>query len=131
MQNHVRTNRAAALLLALLMLLSVFAGCTGNEKTQGAKTITVAVTHGDGSEKSFELHTDAENLRQALEEEKLVAGEESDYGLYVLTVDGETVNEDNQEWWCLTKGGEMWNYGVDDTNIADGDAYEFTFTVGW
>ena len=49
----------------------------------------------------------------------------------MLTVDGETVNESNQEWWCLTKGGEMHNYGVDDTEIADGEHYEFVFTVGW
>ena len=43
----------------------------------------------------------------------------------------ETVDDGNQEWWCLTKGGEMWNYGVDDTKIADGDAFEFTFTEGY
>ena len=61
----------------------------------------------------------------------LIAGEESSYGLYVETVDGETADEGNQEWWCLTKGGEMWNYGVDDTQIEDGDAFEFTLTVGY
>ena len=49
----------------------------------------------------------------------------------VETVDGETADEGNQEWWCLTKGGEMWNYGVDDTQIEDGDAFEFTLTVGY
>ena len=73
----------------------------------------------------------AENLREALEQEKLAEGEESSFGLFVKTVDGETVDDGNQEWWCLTKGGEMWNYGVDDTKIADGDAFEFTFTEGY
>ena len=70
-------------------------------------------------------------LREALEQEKLAEGEESSFGLFVKTVDGETVDDGNQEWWCLTKGGEMWNYGVDDTKIADGDAFEFTFTEGY
>ena len=43
----------------------------------------------------------------------------------------ETVDDANQEWWCLTKGGEMWNYGADATELSDGDTYELTFTVGY
>ena len=89
------------------------------------------MVHKDGSKKDFTITTEAENLRAALEQEKLVEGEESEFGLFVKTVDGETVNDADQEWWCLTKGGEMWNNGVDTTEISDGDAYEFTFTVGY
>ena len=98
----------------------------------GVKAIALKVVHGDCSKKSFSIRTDAENLRGALEQEEgLIAGSESDYGLYVETVDGETANMDNQEWWCFTKGGEMLMTGVDDTMIADGEQYEATFTVGW
>ena len=79
----------------------------------------------------FVIHTDAEYLRGAMEEKDLVAGEESQYGLYMLTVDGETVDESNQEWWGYTKSGEMVNYGIDTCPIADGDHYEFTLNVGW
>ena len=95
------------------------------------KTIAFQVVHKDGSTQDFEIATTAGTLREALEAEGLIAGEESSYGLYVETVDGETADEGNQEWWCLTKGGEMWNYGVDDTQIQDGDAFEFTLTVGY
>ena len=48
-----------------------------------------------------------------------------------LCVDGETVDDANQEWWCLTKGGEMWNYGAYATELSNGDTYELTFTVGY
>ena len=75
--------------------------------------------------------SDLENLRGALEQESLIAGSESDYGLYVVTVDGETADEAQQQWWCFTKSGEMLMTGVDDTMIADGDAYEITLTTGW
>ncbi len=126
----VRIDRVLALLLASLMLLCSLGACQ-QPKTPGAKTLTVTVVHGDGTQKEFTLQTDAETLREALEEEDIIAGEESEYGLYVLTVDGETVQEEQQEWWCLTKDGQMHNYGVDDTNIADGERYELTFTVGW
>ena len=94
-------------------------------------TITVSVTHADGSEKEFVITTEALNLREALEQENLVQGDESEYGLFVTTVDGEGTDSDKQEWWCFTKGGEMMMTGVDDTLIDDGDHYEIVFTVGW
>ena len=103
----------------------------GEEETAGSKTITVTVVHGDGTSNDITVSTDAENLRDALEAEGIIAGEDSSYGMFVQTVDGETADDGEQEWWCLTKGGEMWNYGVDDTEIADGDVYEFTLTVGY
>ena len=101
------------------------------EETTGSKTITVTVVHGDGTSNDITVSTDAENLRDALEAEGIIAGEDGPYGMFVQTVDGETADDGEQEWWCLTKGGEMWNYGVDDTEIADGDVYEFTLTVGY
>ncbi len=101
------------------------------EGTAGAKTIVVEVIHGDGSTNSFEISTDEEYLRGAVEQEGLVDGDESEYGLYVLTVDGETADESAEEWWCITRGGEMLMTGVDDTPIADGETYEFTLTTGW
>lgn len=109
----------------------------GDESAEPAKaeadevTITVSVTHADGSEKEFVITTEALNLRGALEQENLVQGDESEYGLFVTTVDGEGTDSEKQEWWCFTKGGEMMMTGVDDTLIADGDHYEIVFTVGW
>ena len=89
------------------------------------------VVHGDESTKEFKIQTESENLRGALEQEGLIDGTESEYGLYVLTVDEETADETQQQWWCITKGGEMLMTGVDDTMIADGEQYEFTLATGW
>ncbi len=121
-------------LLALLLAIAVFAGCWfafGPTATAGSKEITVTVTHADESVNTFNLATDAEYLRGALEEQDLIAGVESEFGLYVLTVDGETADDTNQEWWSFTMGGEMLMTGVDSTPIADGDAYEITLVIGW
>ena len=112
---------------AMAVLYNVFKP----ETSKGAKTITAEVVLADGTSNSYEISTDAEYLRQALEEKKLIEGEESEYGLYVKTVDGVTANEGNQEWWCFTKGGESINTGVDTTPIADGDHFEITLTVGY
>lgn len=97
----------------------------------GSKRISVTVVHKDGSEKSFSYQTDAEYLAEVLLNEGLISGDEGAYGLYVTTVDGEEANYNvDQGWWCLTKDGNEWMYGASDTAIADGDKYEWTYTIG-
>lgn len=122
----------AVVALLVLIAAAVFAYVTLSPSgTAGDKTIAVAVIHGDGTQKDFSINTDAETLRDALEPEGLISGTESEYGLYILTVDGETADESQQQWWCITKGGEMLMTGADSTMIADGEQYEFTLTTGW
>ena len=122
----------AVCLLVVLAVGALFIYNANRPSAQlGDKTITVTVVHGDESSKDFTINTNAETLRAACEEQELIAGDESDYGLYVKTVDGETADENAQQWWCITKGGEMLMTCVDDTIIADGETYEFTLTVGW
>ena len=125
-------------ILAVILLLVVAAAAVllylhfRPQASEGAKTLTVQVVHKDESKKDFVLHTDAETLRQALDEEKLIEGTESEWGLYVVTVDGETADDGAQEWWCFNDGeGNMLSTGVDSTMIQDGDRYEIVFTVGW
>ena len=96
----------------------------------GAKTIDFKIVNGE-SVKTVSIQTNEAYLRGALEAKGLIAGDESEYGLFVKTVDGYTVNDANQEWWCFTKGGETVMTGVDTTPIANGDAFEATLTVGY
>lgn len=98
---------------------------------EGNKEVTITVVHADKSEKEFSYKTDEEYLGKVLLEEGLVAGEESEYGLFVKTVDGETADDIKQQWWCLTEGGEMVNTGIDQTPIEDGDQFELTMTEGY
>lgn len=130
--NTQKKTRILAVVLALLILIAAAVWFTHRpEATAGEKALTVEVFHGDGTENDFTFQTRAENLRQACEEQGLIAGTESEYGLYVLTVDGETADETEQQWWCVTKNGEMTEYGVDETMIQDGEQYEFTLKTGW
>ena len=99
--------------------------------TAGSKTVTVEVVHKDGSSKDFPLHTDEEFLGRALVEGGVVEDNQASFGLYILTADGETADEGNQEWWQVTQNGESLNTGADSTPIADGDHFELTLIVGW
>ena len=131
------TNKKTKIILAAAILLVLVVGAlliyNANKPVgqEGGKKLVVTVVHGDGSSKDFSIATDAEFLRGALEEQSLIEGSESEYGLFVTGVDGETADSDQQQWWCFTKGGEMLMTGVDTTPIADGEHYEITFTVGW
>lgn len=128
-----KTKKIIAIIVLVVLVTSAAAAYAvfGPQGTQGDKSITVKVIHADGSNNSFAIETDAEFLRSAVEQEGIVSGSESEFGLYVLTVDGETVDESLEQWWCITRGGEMLMTGIDDTPIADGEIYEFTLTTGW
>lgn len=120
----------AALLIVIATLFGVYQFTRGSV-TQGAKSITVDVIHKDGSQKTFNYHTDREYLGEVLTDEELVSGDIGAYGMFITTVDGETADDTNQEWWCITKGNEQLNTSADQTPIADGDNYELTLTVGY
>ena len=100
----------AALLVVIAALLGVYQFTRGHA-VQGGKDITY--------------------LGELLTEEKLVSGESGPYGLFITSVDGETANDSNQEWWCITKNNEQLNTSADQTPIADGEKYELTLTVGY
>lgn len=97
----------------------------------GAKTIVVEVIHKDGARNEFTYHTDAEYLADVLVEDGLIVGEEGEYGLYIQEVDGEVADFSvDGGWWCLSKDGEMTVTSVSQTPIADGDHFEWTYTIG-
>lgn len=137
MQNRNLATRAAALLLALLTTVTVFAGCSqsgGNGESGGdgdKKTVTVTVTHKDGSTKDFTYETTEEMLGPVLVSEKLIEGEDGQYGLFITTVDGYTADSGSQEWWCLTVDGESAMTGIDSTPIEEGKSYGLVLTVGY
>lgn len=131
MKNNKKGIIALALVLALAVAALVIWQVTKPDTQQGGKTITVNIDHLDGEDTSYEIVTDAEYLRGALEQEDLIAGTESEYGLYVLTVDGETADEAQQEWWGYSVNGAFAEYGVDTQPVADGDVYDFALNVGW
>lgn len=137
-------QKTAALALALALILSLAAcgaqqsgglwdSATYTDDTElgeGATTLTVEVT-AEEKTVTFTIHTDGATLREALEEHGLIAGDESEFGLYVKTVNGMTADYDNDGlYWALYKAGEYLMTGVDTTEIADGEQYELVCTKG-
>ncbi len=98
---------------------------------EGSKNITIDIIIEDEVAKTVNISTDAEYLKEALDEVSLVEGNESEYGFYITSVDGRAADDGNQEWWMITKNGEMHMLGVSETPIADGEKYELTLAVGY
>ena len=122
----------AALILAIAAAVLVGVYWFARPDTQlGAKAITVDVVHKDGTIKTFAYQTDAEYLDDVLVPDGLIAGEDGPYGLYVLVVDGETADYTvDSGWWCLYKNDEMTVTGVSEVTVADGDHFQWVYTIG-
>ncbi|EOS72730.1 hypothetical protein C819_04079 [Lachnospiraceae bacterium 10-1] len=120
----------AALVIAIAAMFGIYQ-FTKPSSTAGEKNIIVEVVHKDETVKSFEYHTQQEFLGDVLVDEALVEGENGAYGLFITSVDGETADDSNQEWWCITKEGGQVNTSADQTPIADGDKYELTLMIGY
>ena len=93
---------------------------------------TVVVTDLDGTETTFAYTSDAASVGEALLAEGLIAGDESDYGLYVTTVNGITADWATENaYWAFYINGEYAQTGVDTTEITEGAVYSLTKTVSY
>ena len=123
---------AAAAVVVLAVVFGVIYTVFSPKATVGAKKITVEVVDNEEKSTNYTVQTDAQYLRQALEEIKdlTIEGTESEYGLMVATVNGvkEDYNTDGA-YWSFYVDGEYCNYGVDQQPIEDGQAYRIVYTV--
>lgn len=126
-----QTKIAGILLILCCALALIVFFQTRPDTTADEKQITIAVIHGNGSENTFSYETDAEYLGEVLTEEGLAEGTEGPYGMFITTVDGETADEGKDQWWCITKAGEMVNTGADQTPIQDQNQFELTLKEGY
>ena len=97
-----------------------------NVRGEGATSFTFTVVTKAGQEKTFTVKTDKTIVGEALQDAGLIAGEDGRYGLYVKTVDGETLDYNTDgKYWAFYVDGEYALYGVDSTEIEAGRVYSF------
>ena len=93
---------------------------------EGQSKFLFTVVDKDGNETNFEIQTDKENVGEALLDLELIAGEDSEYGLFVKEVNGITADYNvDQTYWAFYVDGEYAMSGVDTTVIEEGKAYAF------
>lgn len=112
----------AVLIAALVAVWMIF----GAKPQEGAKEITIEVINSADESTVYELNTDAEYLRQAMDEADglTYGGSESEYGMMVDTVNGEVADYNvDGSYWSFYVNGEYCNYGIDTQPVTDGDAF--------
>lgn len=96
------------------------------EVGEGATQFTFEVVDADGNTTYFAVNTDKATVGEALVDVELIEGEDSDYGLYVKTVNGITADYDvDQTYWAFYIDGEYAMTGVDATEVVAGSTYSF------
>ena len=125
-------KRMISLLLALVMVFALTA-CGAKEEAPAADAVSfkVVVTDLDGKETTFEYSSNAASVGEALVEEDLIEGHETEYGLYIDTVNGITADWDaDQTYWAFYINGEYATTGIDGTEIVADTTYGLTLTKG-
>lgn len=125
----------AVILVVLLAAFAVIYVVFGPKAAQGSKEYILKVVDDNGETTEYTGHTDAEYLRGALEElekadDLTIEGEESDYGLFINTINGVTADySKDKAYWALYVNGEYGNYGVDSQPLTDGDIYSLVYEI--
>ena len=146
--NAIKKALSFILCMVLIAAMALIAtGCTDNKDTdkesasptsntsqkaevkslgEGEKSFYFTVVDGDKKETKFQINTDKKMVGEALQELKLIDGEEGQYGLYVKTVNGITVDFDKDgKYWAFYVNEEYAMSGVDKTEIEAGATYSF------
>ncbi len=120
-----------AVLAALIAVFAILFFMFRPGTTQGAKSITIEVVDNHGDSTMYDVRTDAEYLRQAMEEAQGLefSGSESEYGMMVDTVNGVTADWNvDQSYWGFFVNGEYCNYGIETQPVTDGDAFQIIYS---
>ncbi len=123
---------AVLILVVLIAVFTVIYMVLSPSTSEGSKSLTIEVIDNEGETTSYSIKTDAEYLRQAMDETEGLTyeGTESDYGMYVETVNGVTADYDTDgAYWAFYVDGEYCNYGIDSQPVNDGEVYTIEYTV--
>lgn len=137
---RVMNSIVTVVVVALLMVC--MASCNTAQKTEvwenatygedmqfgeGSKTVVVEVK-AEEKAVTFTVKTDKDTVGAALLEHNLIAGEESQYGLYIKSVNGITADYDvDKHYWAFYVNGEYATAGVDSTQITEGATYRLVY----
>ena len=122
------------LFVALIAVFAVVFFTFREKPVAGSKSITIEVVNKAGESTEYTLKTDAEFLKQAMEDAEseglTFVGTEDQYGMVVNTVNGETADfTTDNAYWSFYVNEAYCNYGIDSQPVEDGDAFQIVYTV--
>ena len=136
MTENKKTNKKVIIslvaLAAVIAILAIVYSVFREKPVTGSKEVTIEVVDKEQQTTTYELHTDAEYLRQAMDEAEglTFSGTESEFGLMIDTVNGLSAdfNADGA-YWSIYVNGAYGNYGIDLQPVLDGDTFTIKYEV--
>lgn len=134
-ENKVGFNKKViigiAAVVAVIALLAAIYAVFRQKPVEGSKQITIEVVNKEQKSTNYAVNTNAEFLRQAMEEAEGLTfeGQESEFGMMVESINGEIASyETDGAYWSFYVNGEYCNYGIDTQLVLDGDAFKIEYT---
>jgi len=97
------------------------------------KELTITVVNAAEEEITYTVTTNAEFLRQAMDEADGLSydGSDGNPSFILDTINDETASYENDNaYWAFFVNEEYCNYGIDEQPIADGDSFRIVYTIG-
>lgn len=123
-------------LVALIAIFGVVFFFNKPATSTGAKRIIIEVKNSNGDVHDYDFATDAEYLKQAMDELASngsgfsYQGTESEYGIMVEYVNEERASfAEDGAYWALYVNGEYGQYGADAQPVTDGDTYAWVYEL--
>ena len=131
--NKKKVILGSAVLAILIVAMALIWTNFREKPVEGSKEISIEVVNSKEKSEIYELKTDAQFLKEAMEEAKenglTFEGTDGDYGLMITTVNGErAVFEKDGAYWSFYVNDEYCNYGIAEQPVEDGDAFKIVYT---
>lgn len=127
MKKNTKKILGVALLVVLIAAFALLWNNFSEKPVEGSKAITIEVIDDEAESTVYELKTDAEYLRQAMEEADGLEFSATD-GM-VDTVNGVKADYNvDASYWAFYINDEYCNYGIDEQPVEDGDAFKIVYT---
>ena len=128
----MKNNKRIISIVSAVVVIAVFCAVYfmfGAKPVSGEKNVIIEVVNSKGETIEYEVDTDAEFLRGAMEDAENLefSGTEGQYGLTLETVNGEYADFVTAYWGTYVNG-EYCMYGIDSQPVNDGDSFKIEYT---
>ena len=124
MKNTLSVLLCVVLIAAMALSMAACGASKEAAAPQAAVSYTVITVDLEGNETKLEITSDKETVGEELLAQGIIAGDMGDYGLYIKTVNGLTLDWDKDaKYWAFYIGEDYAVTGVDLTPAEEGVTY--------
>lgn len=96
---------------------------------EGAQSFCLKIKDNESVTAYYKVSTDCTTVGDALQKLGIIEGDESEYGLYIKSVNGISADfETDGAYWAFYVNDAYANSGVDSTEIKEGEIYSLVYT---